>query len=159
MEGEFSLRRDPWAGLIASSGSFYPMVCRSWTLLSRVSPTMELPSTEKTGTGEESFGRLLGWWCTKGKGKVNRYLSIQRKRQRDRQLALYGIILMKESLKNKYLTFNRNYHWIDFKNSRNSVTRGNTLQRRQAHPHIGPRMSPRTQIRWSLPSHFLRSLG
>ena len=37
---EFSFPR-----LIASSGSFYPMVCRSWT-----------PSTEKTTT--ESFGRL-----------------------------------------------------------------------------------------------------
>ena len=26
-EGEFTLRSDPWAGLIASCGSFYPMVC------------------------------------------------------------------------------------------------------------------------------------
>ena len=28
-EGEFSLRIDPWAGLIASCGSFYPMVSMS----------------------------------------------------------------------------------------------------------------------------------
>jgi hypothetical protein len=28
-EGEFTLRSDPWAGLIASCGSFYPMVCLS----------------------------------------------------------------------------------------------------------------------------------
>jgi hypothetical protein len=109
-EGEFTLRSDPWAGLIASSGSFYPMVCRSWTILSwnyphhssmrwrgrpreqpmtmrqfhvRVFP--EDTSTEKTTTSWESFGRLLGWWCTKGKGKVNRYLSIHRKEVRDRQ--------------------------------------------------------------------------
>ena len=25
-EGEFTLRSDPWAGLLASSGSFFPMV-------------------------------------------------------------------------------------------------------------------------------------
>ena len=30
-EGEFTLRSDPWAGLIASCGSFYPMV---WSLFS-----------------------------------------------------------------------------------------------------------------------------
>ena len=33
-EGEFTLRSDPWAGLIASCGSFYPMVHGSFLSLS-----------------------------------------------------------------------------------------------------------------------------
>ena len=61
-EGEFTIRSDPWAGLIASCGSFYPMVQpqdstqRSAPSLLMVSPPLPLGHNIDYNMAQRVFG-------------------------------------------------------------------------------------------------------
>ena len=80
---EFSFPR-----LIASSGSFYPMVCRSWTILSWNCPQQRRPQQNRSvvfsvdGVRKEKE-RLTATCRSKGKGERDRQRRTRLEKRRD----------------------------------------------------------------------------
>lgn len=65
-EGEFTLRTDPWAGLIASTGSFYLMVPTS--AVPRSKRIMYARASATSGEAAERSGSSQRWETGRGAG-------------------------------------------------------------------------------------------
>ena len=77
-EGEFTLRSDPWAGLIASCGSFYPMVwflfsflpLYFWSLDKEVLLEMNKALRTRDASSDRMFWPLTSSWSPVGNTRL-----------------------------------------------------------------------------------------